>query len=69
MRLLMFETERGRRLGALVLGSKTYSLLKALLPTRSSNAVSCDTCKGSGEVQGVQCWECAGLGWLPEGAA
>jgi len=63
------EAKYKERLGALVLGSKKFPRLKALLPPRPSTAASCGRCKGSGEIQGVQCWECAGLGWVPEEAA
>jgi hypothetical protein len=46
--------------------AKKYSELAALLPERPSHAKDCDSCKGTGEIEGtaqIIC-VCGGLGWI-----
>lgn len=76
---LLFCTEQGCvendvepewQLIALVRGSKQYPELKSLLPKRSSDAIECIDCKGTGtaiidgqDLKNVICGKCFGLGW------
>jgi len=57
------------RLGAINLGSKRHPELRELLPDRAAHAPDCDRCRGKGSLfEGLQCPDCAGLGWVPHGA-
>jgi hypothetical protein len=64
------------RLGWIVLGARRFTQLRALLPVRSPSAISCASCRGSGDwhvfsqdrkeslrIRGMICWTCGGLGW------
>jgi hypothetical protein len=59
----------------LVQGAARYPELKGLIPARPDNALTCDSCQGSGHIPGlpeelksVIC-KCGGIGWLhPETA-
>jgi hypothetical protein len=53
------------RVSALVLGAKKWPELRELLPSRPAKANDCTTCAGSGEISGVICPTCDGLGWIP----
>ena len=69
-----FDRSRRAEIACLKLGSRTLPQLAELLPSRPSDAPSCETCDGSGwlfqevfrnqAVDGMLCHECCGLGWL-----
>jgi len=51
---------------AIIQGAKKYSELRALLPERPAEALTCDACDGSGQMSGapqVVC-QCGGIGWI-----
>lgn len=54
----------------LVAGAKEYPELRALVPARTAESVTCDSCAGTGQLAGlpgsVICL-CGGLGWLIPG--
>jgi hypothetical protein len=53
---------------ALVTGAKRYPNLRQLIPVRTANAVTCETCNGTGtmpQFPRVICC-CSGLGWVDE---
>lgn len=53
------------RMLALAKAAKRYDGLRGLTPERPSHANTCSACEGSGEVlDGLDCGECSGLGWL-----
>jgi hypothetical protein len=52
---------------AVLIGAKRYPELRALIPPRPPDAVTCANCAGSGviaELPTVTC-ACGGLGWIP----
>ena len=54
---------------ALCQGAKKYSELAPLIPNRPPEALDCDSCKGTGRIEGlprVVC-NCGGLGWILPG--
>lgn len=69
------ECDRSRRaeIQTLVLGSRHDPELARLLPTRTKNAYTCETCQGWGFVGLVPgklpflCQSCCGLGWKSPG--
>ena len=64
------EASGNDRWGALVLGSRRLPELRQLLPARPAGTPDCSRCEGSGFVLGgVLCPDCAGLGWIAQGAA
>ena len=71
----IFDRSRRAQIACLMLGSRSLPQLAELLPTRPSNAQSCETCRGSGWLlrepvqkqsagDSVLCHDCSGLGWL-----
>ena len=65
------EIEPVFRLVGLVNGSEKYPELKALLPARPENAVTCKECKGTGRfiiedqvAENIFCGQCSGMGWI-----
>jgi hypothetical protein len=56
------------RWGAILLGAKRYPELRELLPTRRPGDPDCARCKGTGNaIAQVQCPDCGGMGWVPQG--
>jgi hypothetical protein len=59
------------RLSFLVIGTERFAELRALLPERPDGAPTCAGCGGNGAFQGqlhgVVCPDCAGLGWRVAG--
>ena len=65
------DRSREAQIACLILGSRTMPSLAQLLPMRPTEALTCDTCKGSGWLhhgvlgpRGILCHECSGLGWI-----
>jgi hypothetical protein len=59
------DTDEHWRRVALVKASRRYTSLAALLPPKHRDSVVCPACAGSGVIlNGVDCANCSGLGWL-----
>jgi hypothetical protein len=54
---------------ALCQGAKKYPELRALIPARPPDAVTCEDCKGLGDMPGLPTFvcSCGGCGWLVPG--
>ncbi|MCE9560773.1 MAG: hypothetical protein K8U57_01835 [Planctomycetes bacterium] len=58
-----------RKVGAVAIAADREPGLALWLPQRPPSASDCGVCGGVGswpQMNGVQCPECVGLGWLPE---
>ena len=67
------------RLGWIVLGARRFAKLRALLPERAPDAITCASCRGTGNwhlfssdqkeslrIPSMICKTCGGLGWVNE---
>lgn len=57
------ENTMEHRLGR-VAASEKHPELSGFRPKRGSDATTCDACVGIGELVGVRCRRCLGLGWV-----
>jgi hypothetical protein len=50
---------------AYVVVAELYPELASLRPTKPRHARDCSACAGTGQLIGLRCGHCQGLGWLP----